>query len=81
MHHENGLGRGRQLTYIGTRPQRSVDPNPSGRRMASVEMGHGPGKAVSAVFLFAKALGNANVRLSGKFPFTVEIHADLRNQA
>jgi hypothetical protein len=49
--------------------------------MASVEMGHGSGKAVSAVFLFAKALGNADMRLSGKFSFTVEIHADLRNQA
>jgi len=49
--------------------------------MASVEMGHGPGKAVSAVFLFAKALGNADMRLPGNFPFTVEIHADLRNQA
>jgi len=49
--------------------------------MGSIEMGHGPGKAVSAVFLFAKALWDADMRLPGNFPFTVEIHADLRNQA
>jgi hypothetical protein len=44
-------------------------------------MGYGPGEAVSAMFLFAKALWDADMRLPGNFPFTVEIHADLRNQA